>query len=413
MTYNLNTGRLYHLTQNGIGAKWKVQSIARPRAKVNKPFRIILGTVTHHLTEEQQTRILEFYNKHFPEWPITDPKVNPHDPIDKACLVFRALQTPVWTLLVRSGLPGLAREIAYSGEPLSDEHATDPLRALNITSFELELLRRIDCFYFSDYSRFSSPQSNLPSVRYQTHLNWEGLLINLRSIIETWRVEDLRRLTNLQLDNLLHLDRLLYTELAEGIARYRLPRLQTYMRLLDLNYYDMTLLRDTFRAAEALEMTSLGINVTRLFAELRPFHDKLAARLKGRQNVIYDGQIVRHAAAHQHLEGVLDDTEDLAVVIPRTSTDLYREGAAMGHCVGSYTRAMANGATLIAFIHKAGESYVTLEINPVTQQLVQAKMKDNRLPDRPVAERIAEWCKSKSIAIRFGGRVCYDLRALE
>ena len=205
LTFNLDTGRLYHLKQHGAGMKWKVQPIARPRVKVKQSLQVAISPLAGLLSKELTTQILQFYNAEFPEWPI-EYFDDPSPDANRLALIFRALQTPVWTLLVRSGLPGLAREIAYSGQPLPDEHATDPLRALNITSFELELLRRIDCYYFSDRSKRFSLQSDLPSVRYQTYLDWEGLLINLRSIIETWRVEDLRRLTNVQLDNLLHLD---------------------------------------------------------------------------------------------------------------------------------------------------------------------------------------------------------------
>jgi hypothetical protein len=73
--------------------------------------------------------------------------------------------------------------------------------------------------------------------------------------------------------------------------------------------------------------------------------------------------------------------------------DLYLEGKAMRHCVSSYGGRCASGYSVIASLRFNGERKVTIELNPRTKQIVQAKGAYNKEATDEEKSVIASWMK--------------------
>jgi hypothetical protein len=76
-----------------------------------------------------------------------------------------------------------------------------------------------------------------------------------------------------------------------------------------------------------------------------------------------------------------------------TSKVLAEEGAAQGHCVGSYADLCFRGTSAIVQIMFRGERKATIEVDPRTKRLVQVRSKFNSMPAPEVAEIVSQWAK--------------------
>ena len=99
--------------------------------------------------------------------------------------------------------------------------------------------------------------------------------------------------------------------------------------------------------------------VTRLSAE---WHDAIASRLDGPQHIFPPPWIDT-----THIDG-------LEIIPIDNSADLYREGAAMHHCVGTYSTDVRHGRCYIYSIRRNGERLATAAIvrkegRPVLQEI--------------------------------------------
>jgi hypothetical protein len=83
------------------------------------------------------------------------------------------------------------------------------------------------------------------------------------------------------------------------------------------------------------------------------------------------------------------------------SDALAAEGKAMDHCVATYTEPCARRETTIwsLELESGGQSRraATIEVNPLTRELVQAKGKENAPPDEPARRHIDEWARRQSL----------------
>lgn len=80
--------------------------------------------------------------------------------------------------------------------------------------------------------------------------------------------------------------------------------------------------------------------------------------------------------------------------IPKTLSEIAKEGADLSHCVASYTDRMVKGETLIVFMRERehpSDSLITLEV--VGDKMIQAKGKSNRAPNTEEMEFINKYIK--------------------
>jgi hypothetical protein len=104
---------------------------------------------------------------------------------------------------------------------------------------------------------------------------------------------------------------------------------------------------------------------------------------------------------------MIDESEPLPLVVRIdeivTSSGLLEEGRAMSHCVASYARSCARGASAIFSmrINRAGgfERCLTIEVDPRARQIVQARGKCNVLPSPSQQRYLALWAADVELAI--------------
>ncbi len=85
------------------------------------------------------------------------------------------------------------------------------------------------------------------------------------------------------------------------------------------------------------------------------------------------------------------------------SKGLRDEGAAMSHCVGSYSNACVTGRSSIfslrMVMHGLSERLVTIEINKPTLTIVQARGLRNHAPDKKDRQLIIEWANKNGLTL--------------
>jgi hypothetical protein len=74
-----------------------------------------------------------------------------------------------------------------------------------------------------------------------------------------------------------------------------------------------------------------------------------------------------------------------------TSRGLYEEGQAMSHCVAAYAMRCYQGNSVICSLRRGSRRRLTVEINPETLDIVQARGSCNRAPTPQEFERLQEW----------------------
>lgn len=77
-----------------------------------------------------------------------------------------------------------------------------------------------------------------------------------------------------------------------------------------------------------------------------------------------------------------------------SSAELFREGKALDHCVASYAARCASGHSAVVSLRRSNSPRVTIEINPKTLQIVQARGKNNREGDKEEKQIISRWVNS-------------------
>jgi PcfJ-like protein len=88
-----------------------------------------------------------------------------------------------------------------------------------------------------------------------------------------------------------------------------------------------------------------------------------------------------------------------------TSGELYREGAAMRHCVASYTGACARRETSIWSMRfeSAGRHHrvLTIEVDLATRTICQARRRANARPNAKLRSVIEEWARREGLKIEY------------
>ena len=75
-----------------------------------------------------------------------------------------------------------------------------------------------------------------------------------------------------------------------------------------------------------------------------------------------------------------DDEKGMKVIVPEHLSELVKEGEAMHNCVGTYIARVARADTDVVFVRRTDnpkESYITVEVEPGTGRIIQAREKYN------------------------------------
>jgi hypothetical protein len=85
------------------------------------------------------------------------------------------------------------------------------------------------------------------------------------------------------------------------------------------------------------------------------------------------------------------------------SDALAAEGKAMGHCVAEYTESCAKGESTIWSLGIEGrgdrQRVLTIEVDPKTRDLVEAKMKFNEDPDERCRSVVEDWARQEGLKV--------------
>ncbi|MCU0916685.1 MAG: PcfJ domain-containing protein [Planctomycetes bacterium] len=118
------------------------------------------------------------------------------------------------------------------------------------------------------------------------------------------------------------------------------------------------------------------------------------------RSAAYHRQIARpyldYAWCSHHWDWVLDEGAPGQWTFAELTSgaELFREGQAMHHCVASYAGRCAAGHAAIVSLSHEGVRRVTVEINPRTRQIVQARGACNRSADPAEQRAIHLWLKT-------------------
>ena len=86
-----------------------------------------------------------------------------------------------------------------------------------------------------------------------------------------------------------------------------------------------------------------------------------------------------------------------------TSSELSAEGAAMRHCVASYASRCAEQKSsiwsMICHSHRGHQRVLTIEVNPATRAIVQARGRGNKRPSRQARRVMEDWAEKERLKL--------------
>ncbi len=120
-------------------------------------------------------------------------------------------------------------------------------------------------------------------------------------------------------------------------------------------------------------------------------HQSTIAAIKTEKSKILDKEIKEISQKYKKLEY---KSRDFIIKVATSSAELINEGQTLHHCVGRYAEDMAEENSIIFFVRQANKSdtpFVTLELNPHTNDIVQVRTKHNQLPPIEVTKFVEKW----------------------
>lgn len=205
--------------------------------------------------------------------------------------------------------------------------------------------------------------------------------INIYQITSTGRVETCfgyiyKIMENFDVTPKVLIERAIRAALTEGTS------LAGYLSIV-IDYYEMC--------------KSLGIDYERKIPkDVITRHNILQTQIQAKKNEETKRQFARTSKFNQELLKNVPENANYTILSPEVPDDLIVEGTRMHHCVGSYIDRYAVGSSKIFFIRRKEDinaAFVTVELDKYNN-LVQAKAKNNDMPEKQCLEFINEWVKS-------------------
>lgn len=111
---------------------------------------------------------------------------------------------------------------------------------------------------------------------------------------------------------------------------------------------------------------------------LRAAHDEMVERVQVIMNASADKKF-RERSKKLIAAGYEYERGGIMAIVPKKASEIIIEGKNLHHCVGNYVDRVKDGKSVIIFLrHKNGESWFTLEVDPVTRSFRQCYGEHNR-----------------------------------
>lgn len=184
-------------------------------------------------------------------------------------------------------------------------------------------------------------------------------------------------------------------------------------KLYKFLYKDAPMQQGLYSVNETLRLLYDSFNLSKLLElpfdknpkALVRYHDILTREYNTIKDEIINKKFAEKVKKYDYLN-YCPDKSKFAIVVPKESQDLVREGKLMRHCVASYIDKVAEGKSIVAFLRKTEDidaPYVTIEVSPHDYSIVQVKKKHNeRLTNEKAIDFVNEWCKENTIVWQKG-----------
>lgn len=169
----------------------------------------------------------------------------------------------------------------------------------------------------------------------------------------------------------------LFTAIWDRLPAFSSHRICAYIEDLASNRHSITYYRDYLEMAQKAG-APLNEQRTAFPENLRAAHDEMVDRV----------QVITNAKANKKFRkqsekliaaGYEYERDGIMAIVPKKASEIIIEGKNLHHCVGNYVNRVSEGKSVIIFLrHKNGESWFTLEVDPVTRSFRQCYGEHNR-----------------------------------
>ena len=132
------------------------------------------------------------------------------------------------------------------------------------------------------------------------------------------------------------------------------------------------------------ELKQLGYDMAdknNLFpADFQKAHEHAAREVVALKMKQDEGKWDRRRESCREKYDFYDKEKGMKVIVPEHLSELVKEGEAMHNCVGTYIARVARADTDVVFVRRTAnpeESYITVEVEPGTGRIIQAREKNN------------------------------------
>lgn len=171
-----------------------------------------------------------------------------------------------------------------------------------------------------------------------------------------------------------------------GMAKY--STIHQFLKYMETQSNTISYYADYINMVKVLEwdLTDKFILFPR---DLKEAHDNAVKLYKPKKDMLEDKAIKKAFRSLQERFGYQD--EEYIIKAPQNFRELVTEGHKLHHCVGSYSKRIASGETVVMFIRakkKPKDPYFTCEIDPDRLKIIQVHGKNNCNPPEELQKLI-------------------------
>lgn len=269
--------------------------------------------------------------------------------------IIRMNEEPMTELLFKAGFFELASERADKSVP---GHGTRHM------DFSVKSPKK----FFRGLKRSSADQKmkQLMKLVYPENVTQASLEAAARRFLArpSDRPEDLRLIA--EAGNKLSL----FTTIWDRLPAFSSHRICAYIEDLASKHHPVSYYRDYLEMAHKAG-APLNEQRTAFPENLRAAHDEMVDRVQIITNAKADKKF-RKQSEKLISEGYEYERDGIMAIVPKKASEVIIEGKNLHHCVGNYVNRVSDGKSVIIFLrHRNGESWFTLEVDPVTRSFRQ------------------------------------------
>ena len=269
--------------------------------------------------------------------------------------IIRMNEEPMTELLFKAGFYELTRERADKSVP---SHGTRHM------DFSVKSPKK----FFRGLKRNNADQKmkQLMKLVYPENVTQASLEAAARRFLTrpSDRPEDLRLIA--EAGNKLSL----FTAIWDRLPAFSSHRICAYIEDLASKRHSVSYYRDYLEMAYKAG-APLNEQRTAFPENLRAAHDEMVDRVQVITNAKADKKF-RKQSEELIAAGYEYERDGIMAIVPKKASEIIIEGKNLHHCVGNYVNRVSDGKSVIIFLrHKNGESWFTLEVDPVTRSFRQ------------------------------------------